>query len=56
MGAVLRGKGGKMSDHPLVEGRVRVELGCKGNRRVEGGRQIMKFSKLNVASRSEEGI
>ena len=51
---VLRVEAGGMSDHLLVEGRMRVEQRCKGNKRLGGGRDVAKVSELNVASREEE--
>ena len=51
---VLRGEGGGMSDHLLVEGRLRVEQRWKGNKRVGAGREVVKVSELNVESKAEE--
>ena len=41
---VLRGEGGGMSDHLLVEGKLRVEPRWKGNKRVGAGRGVLKVS------------
>ena len=51
---VLRGEAGRMSYHLLVKGRLRVEQRWKGNKRVGRGREVVKVSELNVASRGKE--
>ena len=51
---VLRREAGGMSDPLLVGGRMRVEQRWKGNKRVGGGREVVKVSELNVASIAEE--
>ena len=43
-----------MSDHLLVEGRLRVEQRWKGIKRVGVGREVVKVSELNVESKAEE--
>ena len=49
---VLRGKAEGMSDHILLEGRMRVKQRWKGNRRARGGREVVEVSELNVVKQS----
>ena len=51
---VFIGEGEGMSDHLLMEGRLRVEARWKGNKRVGAGREVLKASELNVESKAEE--
>merc|ERR1712035_110384 len=50
---VLRGETGGMSDHFLVEGRLRV-AGRWSHRKVEGGREALKVSVLNERGKERE--
>ena len=43
---VLRGEAGGMSEHLLIEGRMRVEQRWTGNKRVGGGREGVEVSEM----------
>ena len=43
-----------ISRRVVAEGRMRVELRWKQNKRVGGGREVVKVTELNVTSRAEE--
>lgn len=45
--------GGRLSDNLLMEGRLRVENGWKGNKRMRVGRKMVKVCDLNVTSRTK---
>ena len=48
---VWRGEGGVMSDHFLVEARLKLEGGWRIAVRMEGMRNVLKVSELNNSTR-----
>ena len=53
---VLRGDGGGMSDHILVEGKLRVDMKWVKTRRVGEIKKVVKVSELNTTEKYQERI